>query len=406
LATFEYKGVDSSGQAIDGTIEAVDRKAAISELAAGGRFVQDILEQSSKVGLFKKSRAGSPAGKVSNKEVLAMTSQLATALGAGLPILNALEIIKSQQKKEQIHQLLAELVEAVSSGQSLSEAMERHPEIFSGLYLSMVRVGETGGILDKTMNQLVLLMSREEKIRSNLISASAYPLFVLFAGLVSMVIILVGVLPKIIKTIGVEAGMLPLPTRMLMGLSHFLVSFGWLVAIGLGFGIYGFIKWRRSDEGQMAWDAFKLKLPLFGSVVRSLAVGRFARTLGSLAESGVTIIEALQVVRDTLGNEVLARQIDEVVVKVKTGSNLADPLEGSGLFPALLVQIVAMGEQTGQLDKLLLNAADTFDEQADSVMQRFVAVFPAVLILILALLIFFIIMATLLPIMTMDMTMM
>ena len=311
-----------------------------------------------------------------------------------------------QENMEHLCQLLEELVEAVSSGQSLSEAMERRSEIFSGLYLSMVRVGETGGILDKTMHQLVLLMSREEKIRSNLISASAYPLFVLFAGLVSMVIILVGVLPKIIKTIGVEASMLPLSTRMLMGLSHFLLSFGWLVAIGVGFGIYGFIKWRRTNEGQMAWDGFKLRLPLFGSVVKSLAVGRFARTLGSLAESGVTIIEALQVVRDTLGNEVLARQIDEVVVKVKTGSNLADPLEESALFPALLVQIVAMGEQTGQLDKLLLNAADTFDEQADAVMKRFVAVFPAVLILILALLIFFIIMATLLPIMTMDMSIM
>lgn len=319
---------------------------------------------------------------------------------------SALEILKSQQKKEAMLGLLNELTGSVSSGQSLSEALGRHPELFSSLYLSMVRVGETGGILEKTMQQLVGLMSREEKIRSNLISASAYPLFVLSAGLVSMVIILVWVLPRIIQTIGIDLSMLPLPTRMLMGFSHFLLAFGWLAALGIGFAVYGFVRWKRSPGGRMSWDRFKLKLPLFGNVVRSLAVGRFARTLGSLTASGVTILEALHVVRGTLGNEVLAVQIDNVAASVKTGSNLADPLEKSGLFPALLVQIVAMGEQTGKLDELLLNAANTFDEEADAVMKRFLAVFPAVMILVLAVLIFFIIMATLLPIMTMDMSVM
>ena len=219
-----------------------------------------------------------------------------------------------------------------------------------------------------------------------------------------MVAILVWVLPKIINTIGMESSMLPLPTKILMGLSHFLLSFGWLVAIGLVLGVYAFVRWKRSPQGQLAWDGFKLKLPLFGNVVSTLSVGRFARTLGSLTASGITILEALKVVRDTLGNEVLAQQIDEVSTKVKTGSNLADPLEESGLFPALLVQIVAMGEQTGCLDELLLDAAETFDEQADTVVSRFMALFPSLLILGLALLIAFIIMATLLPILTMDLS--
>ena len=189
-----------------------------------------------------------------------------------------------------------------------------------------------------------------------------------------------------------------------MGLSHFLLSFGWLVAIGVGLGLYVFIRWKRSPAGRLALDGFKLKLPLFGNVLKTLSVGRFARTLGALTASGITILEALQVVRDTLGNEVLAVQIDEVATKVKTGSNLADPLEQSGMFPSLLVQIVSMGEQTGCLDELLLNAAETFDEQADTVVSRFMAVFPSILILCLALLIAFIIMATLLPILTMDLS--
>ncbi len=406
MATFEYTGVDSSGQSINGTIEAVDRKVAIAELSARGQFASELSEKASQTEAGRDQGLSFNFGgsRVNDKKVLEMTSQLATALKAGLPILKALEILRSQQKNERMGELLDELSAAVSSGQSMSEAMARHPDIFSTLYVSMVRVGETGGILDKTMQQLTGLMSREIKIRSNLSSALAYPLFVLTVGFASMIVILVWVLPKIIKTIGMAPEMLPLSTKMLMGLSHFLLSFGWLVGIGLVIGFYAFAKWKKSPEGKLAWDRFKLKLPLFGNILRTLSVGRFARTLGALTASGITILEALQVVRDTLGNEALAIQIDEVAAKVKTGANLADPLEESGVFPGLLVQIVAMGEQTGCLDELLLSAADTFDEQADSVVSRFMAIFPALLILALALVIGFIIMATLLPIMTMDMS--
>ena len=405
MALFEYTGVDASGQSIKGEIEAVDRKVAIAELSSRGQFASKLAEK----GTGEEAGAegvsfGFGRSRVTDKKVLEMTSQLATALKAGLPILSALEILKSQQKNERMYELLDELSTAVSSGQSMSEAMARHPDIFSTLYVSMVRVGETGGILDKTMQQLVKLMAREIKIRGNLIGASIYPLFILTVGLASMVVILLWVLPKIIDTIGMEPAMLPLPTRILMGLSHFLLSFGWLVAIGVGLGLYVFIRWKRSPAGRLALDGFKLKLPLFGNVLKTLSVGRFARTLGALTASGITILEALQVVRDTLGNEVLAVQIDEVATKVKTGSNLADPLEQSGMFPSLLVQIVSMGEQTGCLDELLLNAAETFDEQADTVVSRFMAVFPSILILCLALLIAFIIMATLLPILTMDLS--
>ncbi len=384
----------------------MDRKAAIAELSSRGQFASNLTEKAGQAGTKTGKSISFDFGRsrINDKKVLEMTNQLATAIKAGLPILNALDILKSQQKNEQMGELLDELSVAVSSGQSMSEAMAKHPDIFSVLYVSMVRVGETGGILDKTMQQLVTLMSREVKIRSNLRSALAYPLFVLSVGFVSMIVILVGVLPKIIKTIGMDPAMLPLPTKILMGLSHFLLSFGWLMGIGLAFSIYAFVKWKRSPKGRLAWDGFKLKLPLFGNVVSTLSVGRFARMLGALTASGITILEALKVVRDTLGNEVLAKQIDEVSAKVKTGSNLADPLEKSGWFPALLVQIVAMGEQTGCLDELLLDAAETFDDQADTVVSRFMALFPAFLILALAAVIGFIIMATLLPIMTMDMS--
>ena len=302
--------------------------------------------------------------------------------------------------------MLAELVKSVSSGQSLSEAMAKHENTFSPLYLSMIRVGETGGMLDETTTQLAEILSRDDKIRTNMKNASAYPIFVLGLGLVSVVIILTTILPKIIRTIGGGFAALPLPTKMLLRLSDFTrglftTYFGWIVIILIVAGLYYLIKWTKS-KGRIKWDAFKLKIPLLGSVLRTIAVGRFARTLGALTKGGVTILEALSVVRDTMGNELLGREIDAVAEKVKGGESLAGPLDESGYFPPLLVQITSIGEQTGRLDELLLNAADTFDAEADAVINRFMAIFPAILILLLALVIGFIIAATLLPIVMMG----
>jgi type II secretory pathway component PulF len=298
--------------------------------------------------------------------------------------------------------LLGELSKSVSTGESLSEAMARHPNIFSKLYVSMINVGESGGILDQTIIQLSKLLVRDEKIKTNMKNAMAYPLFVLLLAIASVVVVLTWVFPKMIETIQGSVRLLPWPTRLLMGLSDFLIGYGWLLAIVIGFAMYGFVAWKRSEAGRAKLDEILLKIPVLGSVLRAIAVGRFARTLGALTKSGINILPALGVVRDTLGNEVLGRQIDHVSERVKTGEPVAKPLSESRLFPPLLVQIVSIGEQTGQIDELLTTAADTFDEEADAAITRFMAVFPAMMIAMLAVVIGFIIMATLLPIMTMD----
>jgi type II secretory pathway component PulF len=410
LVQFGYKGVDGVGKVVSGAVEAVDRRSAVAELAKMGHFATDLFEKSAAhqtsvpaqniLAFVKSTRFGS--GRTSGKDVLAITTQLSTALRAGLPILNALEIIGAQQHKQSMKILLGDLAEAVRGGDSLSDAMGKRPEVFSRLYVSMVRVGETGGILDQTMTQLAELLGRDEKVKTNMKNASAYPIFVLSIGLISVIIVITMILPKIIETIAGGVAALPLPTRILMAISDFLISFGWLVALLIAGGLYYLRKWKRSPQGLLKWDSFKLKVPVLGSVLRTIAVGRFARTLGALTKSGITILHALGVVRDTLGNELLGREIDEVAAKVKTGEAIAEPLAKSGLFPPLLVQIVSVGEQTGKLDELLLNAADTFDEEADAATTRFMAIFPAVLILLLALIIGFIIAATLLPIIVME----
>jgi len=414
VGQFSYNAVDQSGGHVKGMVEAVDRKSAVIALADKGHFVTKLAEVTKSAGadgsettmldLSRLIKLGSR--KVRSKDILAMTNQLSTALRAGLPLMNGLELICEQQHKTAMKEMLSDLVNSVSSGQALSEAMGKHKRIFSPLYLSMIRVGETGGILEQTTAQLASILDRDEKIKTNMKNASAYPIFVLSIGLVSVTIIITWILPNILATIGGGLAVLPWPTRMLMALSTFIKNlfttvYGWFVIALLGVGIYYLIKWIKT-EGRIKWDSFKLRIPVLGSVLRTIAVGRFARTLGALTKGGVIILEALSVVRDTLGNELLGREIDNVAEKVKRGESLAAPLGESGYFPPLLVQITSIGEQTGKLDELLLNAADTFDAEADSAINRFMAIFPALLILLLALVIGFIIAATLLPIVVME----
>jgi type II secretory pathway component PulF len=405
LSLFEYKAVDQAGKSLKGVIEATDRKAAIGLLTQQGQFALDLYETQTQGVRAVAMATDNKRIRVSSRDTLAISVQLSTALKAGLPVLEALQIIREQQSKASIIALLEELGKEVSAGKSLSEAMEKHPRIFGPLYVSMVRVGETGGILDQTFDQLVRLLNREEKIKSNIKNAAAYPIVVLAVGLVSVVIMLVWVLPKIIGTIGADKATLPGPTQMLLGVSDFLSSaYGVILAVILAAGMYAFNRWKETPDGRLKWDGFKLRMPMVGKVLLTLAGGRFARTLGSLCKSGITIVEGLAVVRDTLGNEALAKEIDKVAAEVKTGHPVAEPLGRSGLFDKLLVQIVSIGEQTGRLDELLLQAADTFDEQADSAMVRFVSLLPTLMILGLAVVIGFIIAATLLPILAMDLT--
>jgi type II secretory pathway component PulF len=411
LGEFSYKAVDRGGSRISGTVEATDRRSAVAALVERGHFVTELFEAAQRQG-GDGHRAPLLAevphfhtGHVSSRDVLAITTQLSTAVRAGLPLLNALELIGKQQRKPAMRHLFDRLVRSVNAGQSLSEAMKEHKRVFNPLYLSMIRVGETGGILEQTSTQLAMILAREDRVKTNLLNASAYPLFLLGLGLLSAVVIVAGILPRILSLINIGAAM-PLPTRVLMSISAFLRGIfttvqGWVAIVVLVMAVYAFIRWTRTS-GRLQWDTFKLKMPFFGRVLRTISVGRFARTLGALTKGGVTILEALAVVRDTMGNEVLARHIDEVAEKVKRGASLAEPLEQSGCFPPLLVQIVAIGEQTGRLDELLLNAADTFDGDADAAINRFMAIFPPLLILFLGLIIGFIIAAALLPIVTMS----
>jgi|GEM_PF-940769 len=405
MEIFKYQGVNKAGESVDGVVEAVDQKAAVAAVLQRGHFVTEVANNNGGVEVADAnvvSRINAfRSAQISSKEILNVLTQLSSALAAGLPILDALTVIREQAVHCGVQQLLDEIIDDLNSGSSLSGAMEKHPSYFRALECAIVRVGEVGGIIDQTMHRLVQILKREEKIKGNIKVALMYPMFVLFLGLVSVIFIVTFIMPKVIGALGDVQ--LPWPTVFLMWMGDVVKGYWWLL-LGIAFcGIYGSVKYLISAQGKLAFDRFKLRVPLLGKMLIEIAVGRFSRTLGALAKGGVPILESLMVVRDTLGNEILAREVDEIVHKVQTGEALSAAIKSSEYFPPLLVQVTRMGEQTGDLDKLLFNAADQFETQADSAIEKFMAILPAILIVLLFVVIGFIVLAVLLPIMGMDM---
>lgn len=430
MPVYQYNSVDKSGTNANGEIEAIDRKAAVTALSARGLCATSITEKvqgsikaahepaNSKVAANGnpangKQNAGksSPAqtstytgpGKMTRHELLDFTSQLYTAMKSGLPLMKCLEIIEKQMPRPASRQVVSELLKAVNGGRSLSQAIKESSHKFPPLYSAMIAAGETGGILEKTTAQLRALLKREDKLISEIKTAMWYPLSLLGLGLLSVILLITVVLPQIVNSLADDPEMLPLPTKILMDMSEFIASYaGLAVFVLLVAGGFALARWFKTPDGRMKRDTALLKLPMIGSVFKSVSIGRFCRTFGSMLSGGVVVLDALTVVKETLGNAALSKKIEHVIERVKTGSSLAEPLEESGDMPLLLIQIVAVGEQTGALDEMLLEAGATFEEKADAAIERFTNVLPTVIILLLAVLIGFIVAATLLPILASD----
>lgn len=411
MPEFAYKALDRQGQSVAGIISAADRSAAVAQLGQRETFVTDI-ETSKGKHPEAASRNGNDAGfslrlnsrKVTPRQRVTLLRQLTVGLSAGLTLVNALEVVADQAESPAVRELVDDLIERVTGGEALSDAQAQHPEVFTTMQVSMTRAGETAGALDSVMASLASFAERDLELREKLRSASLYPLMIVGFGFISILIIMLFIMPRIMVVVSETGSDLPLPTRMLMGAAEWVRSpvgivAGLVVAGALGFWWY----WKSTPEGAWAMDRFKLKLPFIGTAIRRVAVSRFARTLGTLAAANIPIVESMRIVRDTLGNEVLARDIDRAADGIVRGSAIADELRETGQFPSLLIQVIAMGERTGRLDKLLMDTADSYDKETNTALERVMTVVPILIILVLAVFVAFILMATLLPIMNLDM---
>ena len=409
MPLFKYTAINRAGQHIDGEIEAADMLSARSLLSEQGRFVSSISDLGTISGTEEVQITNVPSPKninklrISKRDKQEFISQFATALRAKVPVMGALEVVSQQNPRKKVVNLVNNLSRHIRSGMSLSEAMAEYKYVFDRLDISLVRVGESTGNLDECMTSLAEVKDRELTIHNTIITSSLYPLFVLFIGLLSAVVVVTWIIPRIIKTLAVDVQWLPWPTRIMMKVSDFLNSpSGWIVVFGFGIAIIMFLRWGRTNSGRLVFDRIRISLPVIGLVNRKWAVARFARMLGVLIGNGVDMLSSLKVVRNCLDNEVLAREIDSLVNHVRAGASLVSPLKKSGLFPPLLIQVVSVGENTGKLPEMLINSADAFDKDTDRAVKRLMAIFPAILIFVLAIFIGFLLMATLLPIIQVE----
>ncbi|MCP4709206.1 MAG: type II secretion system F family protein [Planctomycetes bacterium] len=404
MPTFQYRALNRSGSTIKGSIDADNPQVAKSILAERGLFIDSIsqVESSGEIEVTSSIKKSYKL-KLSEKHRVELIRQLATALHAHLPLMSALQVVGQQNAQPNVRQLVAEISDSIKSGQSLSYAMGQYPNIFEKLDISMVSVGESAGTLDQSMMQLADLSEASLETKNEITTASLYPAFVLILGLVSVSIIVTFILPRILTTLAADLESQPWPTQVLFAVSNFFKSPpGWIFLGMLAVLFFLFKQWCKSSRGKYLWDGMKLRLPVIGPVQQKWATSRLARTLGTLTRGGVNIVEALQISRNTLGNEALAREVDNCAGKVRTGSSLAEALNESKRFEPLLIQIVTMGEQTGEFAEMMLAAADAFDRDSRVAIKRFMAIFPATLILILALVIGFMVAGTLLPIVSIE----
>jgi type IV pilus assembly protein PilC len=391
---FVYEGRDAKGDAIGGTVEARSRAAVMAMLRPRGYVVTSVKEKRETAGL------GALLGvkrKVRNRDLTLFSRQFATMVNAGLALLQSLDILSNQTESPVLRNTLRVVRTDVEAGLPLSQALGKHPNVFSRLYVDLVRAGETGGVLDVILLRLATYLEKMETLRRKVKTAMAYPLTVIsVAILITFGLITFGipVFAKLYEGFGAE---LPLPTRMLIALSGFLRQFLLVVAAVVAGAIILFQRWRSTQSGARRFDAFILRLPIVGGLLLKTAIARFTRTFGILLSSGVPVLEALEVVAQTAGNKVIEAATLKARAGIKEGETIAAPLERTAVFPPMVTQMIAVGEETGELSDMLIKIADFYDEEVDTAVAALTSMVEPLLMVFIGVVIGFIVIAMYLP---------
>lgn len=408
MATFAYTAMDAKGKDAKGTVEAPNQQAAIAQIREKGLFPTQVIEAApasrggaaAKGGKGMKKELRMPTfGRVKPKQLMIMTRQLATLIDAGLPLLRGLQVIARQEKNLTLKKALLDMAEAIQSGSTLAEAMAHHPKIFNRLYINMVKAGEIGGVLDVVLNRLAEYMEKAQKIKNKVKSAMTYPMVVLFVACGIMFFLMTKIVPKFADIFRdlLDGEKLPPLTQFVMNTSNLFVKRTPLVLIGIAVVVFLLKVTARAPQGRMILDAIKLKVVIFGPLIHKTAIGRFSRTLGTLLSSGVPILQALNIVRDTAGNAVVAKAVNLVHEAVKEGESVAPPLEASKIFPPMVISMVEVGEETGRLPDMLMRVADSYDDEVDNTVAALSSIIEPLLIVGLAIMVGTIVIALFMP---------
>jgi type IV pilus assembly protein PilC len=425
MPKYSYVAMDSRGKETKGTLEVASQNEAIGRLKEMGYFPTKVVEADKtkdKPGKKQKSAGPQPkggkkrggmgsiniripglSGKVKPKILTTFTRQLATLVDAGLPLLRGLRVLEKQEKSANLKRVIGDLAVAIEGGSTFSEGLAQHPKVFNRLYVNMVKAGELGGVLEVVLNRLAEFMEKAQKIKGKVVAAMFYPSAVIIVAVTILVILMVFVVPKFEAIFAemLEGRGLPAFTNFVLMISrvvakHFLITLGCLVGAFILFRLI-----LRTKFGRKLFDRLKLHFPVLGPVISKVAISRFARTLGTLVSSGVPILQALTIVKETSGNVIVSEAVGAVHESVKEGETITAPLEASSVFPPMVISMVDVGEQTGALPEMLLKIADTYDDEVDNAVAAMTSLLEPIMIVFLAVVVGSIVIAMFLPLITM-----
>jgi type IV pilus assembly protein PilC len=380
--TFQYKVKDKSGKLVEGSLEAENAQLVVSKLRSMG-YVPIEIQQQGGTSFQRELKIPFFSDRVKLKEVAVFSRQFATMINSGLSLLRSLNILAEQTESKALAEIVNQVRMDVEKGSSLSQAMSKHPKAFGRLYVSMVRAGEIGGALDSVLMRLADTIEKQVELRRKVKSAMTYPLVVAVLVLTIVTAMLLFVIPMFQNIYSQLGGKLPAPTQLLINISNVCRKFWYLIFLVEGGGAFAFRRWINSEEGRKQWDAIKLKVPVFGKLVRKTALARFSRTLSALVRSGVPILESLDIVAETAGNYVVAKAVRETQAAVKRGDPLSKKLEEHPVFPPMVVQMMAVGEETGALDEMLDKIADFYDQEVEATVDALTSLIEPLLIVVM-----------------------
>src|SRR5688572_6388401 len=401
MPLFAYKAKKDDGSTVQGMLQAETERGALDALGRQGVFPLEIAESGgAKPAASVAVRKGRRRIKI--EDVGLFTQQLGDLLKAGVPINRALATLEAQSSNAAFSELIADLAKEISSGKSLHESLARHPKLFPPLYTSMVRAGETGGFLEDVLHRLASFIDKDLDLRSRLKAALAYPALLVVLGTAAIVFLMVFFIPRFSEIFVKLGSQLPGSTRIVMAVSYFMRDY-WMIPVSLLILVpVAWSKITSTFAGRQTVDKLKLAMPVYGDVTRKSAIARFTRTLGTLLKSGVPILSGLSIAKEAMGNAVLMRDIEEAAAGVKQGRSLAEILRRSRGFPAMVVDMIAVGEESGNLDAVLVNLADSYDQQVDRSVKVFISLFEPALLVVMASIVGFVVISMLLPVFTLS----
>ncbi len=389
MAIFSYRATTIDGTVVEGAIEAADEKSALERLKNTGVIPLKIYvpEESIKKKISLRSSKG---------DLLTFTTELSALLGAGLPLDRSLNILSDISESKEMKNILQSILKSIREGSAFSDALQKHPKVFPQLYINMVRAGEAGGVLDVILDKLNEFLESSRELKEHIKSVMIYPVILIITSGLSIIILLTYVLPKFSLIFDELGGSIPLPTQIVLTMSNILKSYWWIIVLGIVGGWFIFKNYTKSDVGRYKWDTFKLKL--MGEVIKKLETARFCRTLGTLLRSGVPLLQALNNARDVISNHVIASSIEVVSEGVKQGKGIALPLSNANVFPPLALSMIKVGEETGQLDSMLMKVAITYEKSLNTAIKRFISLLEPIMIVTMGLIIGFIVFSMLIAI--------